>query len=1223
MSRPPRIERLRPKPALPSGEHDVPGLGEKAQECGILACLAAVEGAGHSSLYVPAQRYLKSAGRVAAGGSRLVAHLSCSFLRFFLASLDWGRERTLPESRRRRRRSTNLALNKIRGAGRTERALQLARAASSEGYTAAADWALRNLKVAGPLHSLRPHRLEHLLQLSTLDALPLEQELIWTRTIIRSHASTIDNAVRIKRRIEEALLTGEEGDAFAHLDALEAESGVSLTSISLRIGLLQLYRGLEAQKDEYSKIKSSAAHQNVRFFSYWWSVRAEDSSSWLNFERDFAKRLKAWDIPEPLRAHISFHMLRRVPTIGQEQLLLSSSIQGNALDLYEALLELVVTSIIENRPASQALISAIREAAAEIGDARLTKLDILSGDLGAISTLPVGRTTYRDAEVSGSATPTEPVASIDELYAAARQLGGSSSKGNLRERIAFAVAELDSPGGRDRAQAELLKAGAILDHLSIGRWLTHASKAPRRTDITAQEVMRAKFANSHSVEPEVALWVSGNAGDICVRELMRTNRESSYLRWCLYLSGRQAQADELRGTLSEVTTAELAVLTSLADPDCSSDMMNATAHLAEIAGGPTELGLRAEIMAALRQRGLEAAIILAANYMLTSPDLAHWLPLKELAAEVRASEFTCHNCIEFPIFLDFVTKVADSSFSSDRTYASEDYLIAKGAHRPSDLVDRIPPESATPEEIHFFSELCTPSVLRTSTLFQNERELEQDRIVVCRWLIASDYRNSERFEEEARELVRSHHIKMGIQALAGSKLSIDQDGLRRWAEVTIAEDYSRYLDLLEQGIFAPNDEFRRAVYSVLEGSAGTPQSLEIPDNEAAALFAKIVGAVMREFALHPEHGLDAYLSLRIRHGTLSGHLRGPVERERLITRRDSEGRYQENEFWAERLGEVLRYDELELIEDRLQALSSTFDSAVARLTDQYLQVRRPEKPEGMLLTAPTPVIINSMIAETNPGQSFDDFFGRCVDVFWALVATSEREVFSRLTSVADEISNLFSKAETDVWAIGADHAGPLRDALLRARTTTLSSIESIKEWLTPPTTPAHLILSVEDLIRVSLAVMKGFYRDFSPNVDFRLFNLPDLPGVIRLFSDIFFIVFENVIKYSGNAVDPDIVIEATKEREQLRFKVTNSVEIVTAEARSRIALAKERIETGSFRRAVRGEGGTGLPKLAKVIGYGSGGGSLSFALAEDEKSFTLEFSLKLIDLSELHVGEGR
>jgi len=53
---------------------------------------------------------------------------------------------------------------------------------------------------------------------------------------------------------------------------------------------------------------------------------------------------------------------------------------------------------------------------------------------------------------------------------------------------------------------------------------------------------------------------------------------------------------------------------------------------------------------------------------------------------------------------------------------------------------------------------------------------------------------------------------------------------------------------------------------------------------------------MHEFALHPEHGLDAYLSLRIRHGTLSGHLRGPVEREHLVIRRDAAGRYRPSDY---------------------------------------------------------------------------------------------------------------------------------------------------------------------------------------------------------------------------------------------------------------------------------------------------------------------------------------
>jgi hypothetical protein len=106
------------------------------------------------------------------------------------------------------------------------------------------------------------------------------------------------------------------------------------------------------------------------------------------------------------------------------------------------------------------------------------------------------------------------------------------------------------------------------------------------------------------------------------------------------------------------------------------------------------------------------------------------------------------------------------------------------------------------------------------------------------------------------------------------------------------------------------------------------------------------------------------------------------------------------------------------------------------------------------------------------------------------------------------------------------------------------------------------------------------------------------------------------LKYSGNPVDPSIFIRAWEEGEQLWLRVENSVENADDAAIARIDSAKERIENGSFRRMVRGEGGTGLPKLAKVIGLGSGGGKLSFGLIDEDTRFALNFSLPSIEIAQ-------
>ena len=52
--------------------------------------------------------------------------------------------------------------------------------------------------------------------------------------------------------------------------------------------------------------------------------------------------------------------------------------------------------------------------------------------------------------------------------------------------------------------------------------------------------------------------------------------------------------------------------------------------------------------------------------------------------------------------------------------------------------------------------------------------------------------------------------------------------------------------------------------------------------DASQLFTEIVTTIRNEFVSSGEYGLDGYLSLNIRHGTLAGQLRAPLAKYNLL-----------------------------------------------------------------------------------------------------------------------------------------------------------------------------------------------------------------------------------------------------------------------------------------------------------------------------------------------------
>jgi hypothetical protein len=97
--------------------------------------------------------------------------------------------------------------------------------------------------------------------------------------------------------------------------------------------------------------------------------------------------------------------------------------------------------------------------------------------------------------------------------------------------------------------------------------------------------------------------------------------------------------------------------------------------------------------------------------------------------------------------------------------------------------------------------------------------------------------------------------------------------------------------------------------------------------------------IWKEFSSNSHHGLDVYLSTRIRHGTLTGHLRRPFEEQSLICQRDAvSGQYRDHPFWSERLREQ-EPNEISGLQNLLKEFSAEIDGDIIRLNTENLRVR--------------------------------------------------------------------------------------------------------------------------------------------------------------------------------------------------------------------------------------------------------------------------------------------
>lgn len=1117
----------------------------------------------------------------------------------------------MPISRRRKSNKHSRLMGMLRGSNRSELTLTIARSASGAAFEDAARWSVLHLKARGPLQRLRPRKIGDLYQGSPLKPLALDKELIWAREIILQHRAPIKAQLEIKSQIEAALVGDDFDQVIELLDKLEATQGFSLFSVCMRIATLQLFEGLEAQKDFLQFVRSQRTSENLPFFGYWWSVRCEESSSRANFERDFGSRLKRWSIQESFRSHIAFEVLRQLPPEGEEAALICGSYLASAFDVYEAVIALAETAYIEQRPTFDDFLPLLRVLNGAFSDTRITKLLYLAGQKQPLDSLASPSLDWRNALVAGGANlPASLPSSLEEIRAAALLGKTFDDDRPFAQRLTEAFGSRLLPEQTARGQAALSKLGAMFDHLSTGHWLSAYAVDPHLLDneMSNSSALR-RFVNTPALEPEILERLSPVQREQ-LQKLFPPVIDNPYLEWIERLVGKTNGTGS--NLLNRKAELQLDLLAAIAD-ERFEDLLRLAAEFTEISGGHSHLSLNALLQGEIGLRGVGAAATFVVDRLLENSKLAGWLSIEDVASRALAEEVSAAS-IDIPILLHFASHEQADPFASERTYAVEDYLAAQGALRPTDLTSRLARSAASAKELFFFRECCAVSAMRVSTLFQNETELEEERIALCQWLIQDKSDQAEVLEEEARELVRGKLVRQGLRELEGSKLSIDSAGLRQWASRVLREDYNRYIDLLESGVFVVDEEFKQAVLDAIGSERPDQSNLKIPDNESAELLGSIVTRAIREFALHSEHGLDAYLSLRIRHGTISGHLRGPIEELNIITRRRADMSYLPNEYWIERLGGALPQELIRHVDAQLGQLSQEYDELIERLTKELIQVRTADKPNGLISVEVNSALMAAILAETNPSVSFDDFMVRCEDIFWVIVSSGSGLVRTAIESIENDIHAMFDGAEVRVRDLGSEATAPLRDALLRGKGIALSQLEKIQEWLQPPTTQGSIGLDIDALVNVSLSVLQGFYNTFQPTIELRSDSKMQLQGAVRWFSDVFFILFENVLKYSGNATDPKIEITFSEEAEHLSFSVVNSVNDMTPDHAKSIEEARRKIRDGSFRTAVRSEGGTGLPKLAKVIGVGKGG-ELDFQYDDESSTFAVQFKVPTLEIS--------
>ncbi|RON88245.1 hypothetical protein BK672_28700 [Pseudomonas fluorescens] len=1071
------------------------------------------------------------------------------------------------------------------------------------------------------IQGLFPKKIELLKNNPVFNKVGAVKEVHWSAALIMANANRVVRFVGLSSDFERFFLSSDYEKCLEVLGVVEAEFGVSQWLIENKIAVLQVGKGIESQKKYVQEIKAKGT-SNIPWLAYTFSRRNEETTTYFRFVSQTIDFLSELEHPA-LKSSLMFRALSIFPpeveSIGD---ILHYESNSPLIDIFTTFMfvaQVVIAGDVTEL--KESVLQCLVVLAPKINDPRINRLLFIAG----LSSDPCQRQcAIAEAECSleSASVPLTysdwPIIWRDEAIESLRTGREINVDGTLQKNIASDLLHIYREGSlADEDIGRKLK-----DCLNY-RWMSFSNvfeellwREFSSDGIADSRLALIRFVNTMYLDPELLRYLPDASRDTYHQKLIREGGDSFILRANLSLANKDfssfksMESDDDESIV--LLQAELAFSKEAYNDVmeiCSPLLQSRNVRMRRVASRLTAhaLGLNTK---------LGPLVDFVSSSCVLDRGIVNMMPIQSCAERLdkkARKELACK--LSTPIVLSLYSRNFDDTYDKELSYAYEDFLIRKGLSKPSEL-HSIAIDLNKDELVYYLKYICTPDIMKVSTVFNGTAELQNERLAVCYLLLKYDESNAKDYEFEIREITRAQAIRKGVRHVEQSKMSIDVAALRKWADKKLKESFLRYQALLKAG-FNPAAGFKEALLDSL--SAGRPmprEFFEVPTDEASSLLKDIVYSIIQECTINPMHGLDCYLSMRIRHGALSGQLRGPLESERIITQKKSDQEsYASNDFWNDKLS-VLPQAVRENVDINLCMFSASYDNIIEEVTNQQIQIYTKEKPDGLFNVTFTYADIRFVATFIDEESTFDVFFDQCIDLFWRSVGTCLERVHHYIDGVLKPSLNIaFNKLQENVSAVSVGHSTAELDRSIRtAQTNAQQALEQIKDWFKLPTPRVEPPFEMQELIDIGLQCVQRIHRDFNPVIKTEISSLPPLADALTTFSDIFFIIFDNIRKYSAMGDSPNISIKIIKEfGGVVKLVVENDVDFAVGSGcdAGRVESIKKIIENGSYQNSVKSEGGTGLIKLKKIIGPSR---YMDFGYSEDSKFF-VEFTLTLREIT--------
>ncbi|KPF52045.1 hypothetical protein IP65_17775 [Novosphingobium sp. AAP1] len=1040
-------------------------------------------------------------------------------------------------------------------------------------------------------------------------SLSVESELEWISFRLSNHIEDLKAFRAAVERLNDHFWAEDVAKMGASLKEIRQSFGPSLWLLSAELAFEQEFHGLEAQKKVLENTLQLYPSGLPAYLSFFYSIRNEERSTYRIFSEDYRKRLAKANSSSGLKIYLEYKVLGVVePSSENISTILRIEQAQSIFDIYETTIDLLQQTISTSSPPAW-LQSAINILAgfAGIGDWRVGKLLCALGNFspsGAQGEENSGPPALGDHPARAFWGLVEGRIAESELVEQARH----SREKTLAQLLLSVIRRDDS---FEDSLSRLVKISRNFAFLpspkavgSIADFLTSVPLASRATIAIA--ALNDKGA--HAID-----LLSQN---LCVAQ-------ASVEAWQLRVGPSEAlkwaasNTPPLKHALCPMDWILYALRAGDVDPAAATEILRKIPR-SSMTDGQRLLLTNFELKFHLDAGDWRAALKAIASELARSIHVITIVPTRNALAGRQWDELqSMPDKLDLAIALYAYWKQTDDSLHATfLRFSFEEVLFENGWDLPSSIsVDQL---EDNPRLVFFLEHICIPQLMDTSGFFASTEELSQERLAVLRLLAAACEDRRAEFEQDIDAINAARMLKSGLELVDSNRVTVDVPGLTRWASRTFRESYSRYQALQVAGI-GINAKFEEIVEQVRSATDLSGEYFSIPTSEADTLLLEIILGLKDKFLSDEQYGLEYFLGKRIRHGTIAGHMRSPVEVARLITeRRTARSPYERNAFWIEHLG-FASDAQRDAASATFDSFSERYDLLISDVRDNYLHVRSGAHPKGLFEIAVTAPQFHILKAFSTSDADFDDFVHVCIQTFWGLLSPSLTRAREFLTSdIRESVVQLFGELHAGLEAASEtpDCVQNAVIAIQRASTEVQRELDTVGAWFQRVegrgTRTFRLKLAVEIAVQSSLKSL-GTFR---PKI---VWNVPDTidttQSVLLVIWEFVFVALDNAFRRARAGNEPEISIccQVNETAKRLRLSITNPVgdqlDLKTVEAK--LTSTREKIAAGDIMHGASSDRGSGLLKVASFVReYPSG--TLDFKLIAEPLSFLTEMEIPVI-----------